>query len=194
MEQWLSEDKQAVFHEEFCRSTNWSWTLLNLTGDQWRERSSETLQVNGSYFVTMWASRFWTSIEVWWGHCQQYLNMKIIYQSNFYSANISSEARLSAATAESVFNSKIKETVPHQCAIRHAVVYGGKAESKRCFLKVTTEVAEWTDSGKLFETDGAREWKALVLVLVLTLGTYRPIPLFDLSERDRSDVASMEWR
>ena len=35
-----------------------------------------------------------------------------INQSNFYSANIPSEARLSGATAKSVFNSKIKETVP----------------------------------------------------------------------------------
>ena len=35
-----------------------------------------------------------------------------INQSNFYSANIPSEARLSGATAKSVFNSKIEETVP----------------------------------------------------------------------------------
>ena len=35
-----------------------------------------------------------------------------INQSNFYSANIPGEARLSGVTAESVFNSKIKETVP----------------------------------------------------------------------------------
>ena len=35
-----------------------------------------------------------------------------INQSNFYSANISSEARLRGATAKSVFNSKIEETVP----------------------------------------------------------------------------------
>ena len=33
-------------------------------------------------------------------------------ESNFYSANIPSEARLGGVTAESVFNSKIKETVP----------------------------------------------------------------------------------
>ena len=40
-----------------------------------------------------------------------------INQSNFYSANIPSEARLSGATAESVLNSKI-ETVPwHQRAV-----------------------------------------------------------------------------
>ena len=35
-----------------------------------------------------------------------------INQSNFYGANIPGEARLSGATAESVFNSKIEETVP----------------------------------------------------------------------------------
>ena len=39
----------------------------------------------------------------------------LINQSNFYSANIPGTARLSGATAESVFNSKIDETVPwHQ--------------------------------------------------------------------------------
>ena len=36
----------------------------------------------------------------------------IINQSNFYSTNIPSEARLSGTTAKSVFNSKIEETVP----------------------------------------------------------------------------------
>ena len=35
-----------------------------------------------------------------------------INQSNFYSANIPGEARFSGATAKSVFNSKIEETVP----------------------------------------------------------------------------------
>ena len=35
-----------------------------------------------------------------------------INQSNFYSVNIPGEARLSGATAKSVFNSKIEETVP----------------------------------------------------------------------------------
>ena len=35
-----------------------------------------------------------------------------INQSNFYSANIPGKARLSGATAESVFNCKIEETVP----------------------------------------------------------------------------------
>ena len=35
-----------------------------------------------------------------------------INQSNFYSANIPGEARLSGATAKSEFNSEIEETVP----------------------------------------------------------------------------------
>ena len=35
-----------------------------------------------------------------------------INQSNFYTTNIPGEARLSGTTAESVFNSKIEETVP----------------------------------------------------------------------------------
>ena len=43
-------------------------------------------------------------------HDAEYHN-QFINQSNFYSANIPSEARLSGATAESVFNSKIEETV-----------------------------------------------------------------------------------
>ena len=37
--------------------------------------------------------------------------LKSINQSNFYSANIPGEARLSGATAKAVFNSKIEETV-----------------------------------------------------------------------------------
>ena len=73
---------------------------------------------------------------------------------------------------------------------------GGKAKSKRCvfrcFLKVATEIAERTDSGRLFQRDGVQEWKALAPVLVLTLGTDRLWTLFDLRERDESDVVSME--
>ena len=42
---------------------------------------------------------------------QQYFNQSI-NQTIFYSANIPREAKLSGATAESVFNSKIKATVP----------------------------------------------------------------------------------
>ena len=52
-------------------------------------------------------------------------------------------------------------------------------------------MAERTDSG-LFQRDGAQEWNALAPVLVLTLGTDRLLSLFDLCERDGSDVASME--
>ena len=77
-------------------------------------------------------------------------------------------------------------------------IYGGKARSKRYvfryFLKVATEMAEQTDSGRLFQRDEAQEWKALAPVLVLTLGTDKLFSLFDLSEREGIDVASMEWR
>ena len=37
--------------------------------------------------------------------------VKLINQLNFYSTNIPGKAKLSGATAESVFNSKIEETV-----------------------------------------------------------------------------------
>ena len=55
-------------------------------------------------------------------------------------------------------------------------------------------MAERTDSGRLFPRDGAQEWKALPPVLVLTLGTDKLLSLFDLSEGEGSDAASMEWR
>ena len=47
----------------------------------------------------------------------------------------------------------------------------------------------WTDRlrRRLFQRDRVQEWKALVPELVLTLGTNRLIPLFDLSEWDASD-------
>ena len=45
--------------------------------------------------------------------------------------------------------------------MEHDGIYEGKAKSKRCvfrsFLKVVTEMAEWTDSGKLFQREGAQE-------------------------------------
>ena len=86
-----------------------------------------------------------------------------------------------------VFDSKIKETFPlHQQARGSDGNYGGKAKSKRCvfryFLKVATEMAERTDTRRLFQSDGAQEWKALAPVLVLTLGTNKLLSLFDLSE------------
>ena len=77
-------------------------------------------------------------------------------------------------------------------------IYGGKANqrdvSSDTFLKVTTELAEWTDSGRLFQGDRTQEWKALAPVLVLTQGTDKLLSLFDLSEREEIDAASMEWR
>ena len=64
----------------------------------------------------------------------------------------------------------------------------------RRLLKVATEVAERTDSGRLFQREGAQELKALAPVLVLILGMDRVIPLFDLSERDGRAVAIKDWR
>ena len=55
-------------------------------------------------------------------------------------------------------------------------------------------MAEQTDCGRLFQRDGAQEWKVLAPVLVLTLGTDKLLSLFDLSEQEGIDVASMEWR
>ena len=75
-------------------------------------------------------------------------------------------------------------------------IYGGKAKSERCvfrcFLKVATEMAERAASRRLFQRDGAQESKALVPVLVFTLGTDRLLSLFDLGEQDESDAASTE--
>ena len=84
-----------------------------------------------------------------------------IKQPNFHSANIPGVARLSGATSKSVLNSKMDEAVPQcQQVIGHVGVYGGKVRSKRYvlrhFLKVETEVDEWTDS-KLFQREGAQE-------------------------------------
>ena len=55
-------------------------------------------------------------------------------------------------------------------------------------------MAEPTDSGKLFQRDGAHELKAFAPVMVLILGMDRVIPLFDLSERDRREMAIKERR
>ena len=123
-----------------------------------------------------------------------YHNIQSINQLNFHSANIPGEARLSGVTAESVFNSKIDGAVPeHQRVIRCAGVYGGKAKSKGCILKVETEMAEPTDSGRLFHSERVQEWNALAPVLVLTLLTNRRILLFDLSERNVSDTYSVSF-
>ena len=77
-------------------------------------------------------------------------------------------------------------------------IYGGKAKWMkyvvRYFLKVATELAERTDSGRSFQRDEAQEWKALAPVLVLTLGTDKLLSLFDISEREGIEAASMEWR
>ena len=61
-------------------------------------------------------------------------------------------------------------------------------------MKVATEMAERTDSGRLFQRDKVQELKALAPVLVLTLGTDRLVSLLNLSEWDGSDATRMEWR
>ena len=53
-------------------------------------------------------------------------------------------------------------------------------------------MAERTDSGRLFQRDGAQEWNALSSVLGSTLGTDGLIPLFVLSEQDGSYTARIE--
>ena len=98
-----------------------------------------------------------------------------------------------------MLNSKINEAVlQRQQVIRHAGVYGGKAWSRRYvlrhFLKVATEVDNWTNSGKLFQREGAQELNDLFPALALTLGTDKVIPLCDLSERNGGGVASKECR
>ena len=91
-----------------------------------------------------------------------------IDQLTFISANLPSKSRLTGMMAKSVLNSKIDEAF---CNIGRAGVYRGKAKSKRCvlrcFLKVATERAERTYSGRLFQKEGAQEWNTLVPVLVL---------------------------
>ena len=59
---------------------------------------------------------------------------QLINQSNFYSANIPSIARLSGTTARSVFKSEVDEVILyHQQAVMSVGVYREKAKSKRCF-------------------------------------------------------------
>ena len=115
-----------------------------------------------------------------------------VYQSlnqpGFNSSNMSNEARLGGVTAEWISNDKFSSP-RHQQVIGHAGVDGGKAKSKRCifrcFWKVGFEGTKQTDTGRLFHGEG------LVPALVLMLGTDRAIPLYDLSERDGSDVTNI---
>ena len=82
--------------------------------------------------------------------------------------------------------------------MRSDSIYGQKAKPKKCvfryFLKVATEMAEQIDSGRLFQRDGAQEWKPLAPVLVFTLGTDKLLSMFDLSEWEGIKVVSMECR
>ena len=83
---------------------------------------------------------------------------------------------------------RIQDSVQkHQQTIGCAGLYEGKATSKRFvfrrLLKDAVEGADRTKRGSLFHRVGPQEREALALVLVLTLGTEKLIPLFDLSER-----------
>ena len=60
-------------------------------------------------------------------HLSEQINQSI-NQSNFYSANIPGEARLSGATAKSVFNSKIDEASMLKC-----LALGHKPENEPTF-------------------------------------------------------------
>ena len=63
-----------------------------------------------------------------------------INQINFYSANIPGEARLSGATARSVFKNVVVEVISkHQQTIEHTGVYGGKAKSKKVCFETLSE-------------------------------------------------------
>ena len=98
-----------------------------------------------------------------------------INQSNFYNTNIPGVSWLSGATARSVFKSKVDEAIPgHQ----QAGVYGGIKSKRyvlRRLLKVATKVAEWTDSGRLFQREGVQDLNALAPALVWILRNDRVI-------------------
>ena len=76
-------------------------------------------------------------------------------------------------------------------------IYVGKPILKRCvfryFLKVATELAERTDSGRLFQRDEAQEWIALAPVLLLILGSDKLLSLFDLSKREGIDAGGIQF-
>ena len=67
-----------------------------------------------------------------------------------------------------MFNSK-----NHKAVRNINGAYGRNTKSKGCVLrhslKEATEVAEWTDRGRLFQREGACERNALAPVVVLTL-------------------------
>ena len=71
---------------------------------------------------------------------------------------------------------------------------GGKTKSERSvlnsFLKIKVEVVEGTDSGMLFQRQGAQDSP----FTLSALGTNRVISLFDLNNLGGSGVAIMKWR
>ena len=74
MGQAYSEDKQAAFHKECCRSTNWSWTLfyILLVTNERNEavENCEYMKVTLSQCGPVNSEH-----EVWWGQSLQYLTM-----------------------------------------------------------------------------------------------------------------------
>ena len=58
--------------------------------------------------------------------------------------------------------------------------------------QVSTEGAERTGCGRLLHRARKQGQNALASVLVLTLGTNRMIPLYDLNAQDGSGLASMD--
>ena len=77
-------------------------------------------------------------------------------------------------------------------------MYGGKAKSKRYvvrrLLRVTVGGADRTKRGSLFSRVRLHERKALAPVLLLTLGTERLMPLFDLSERCKINGVNIAFK
>ena len=127
------------------------------------------------------------------------VSVQLINQSNFYSTNIPSKARLSGGQPNQCSTAKSRKQFrninrPWGVTVSMGERPGQRDGVFRYFLKVATEMAERTVSGRLFQRDRAQEWKALAPVLVLALGTDKLLSLFDLSEREGIDVASIEWR
>ena len=74
-------------------------------------------------------------------------HLQSINQSNFYSANIPAEDRLSGATTKSVFNSNIEETVSVTSTGHGQWPYlwgGGWGQIKEICLQIFLEGSNWT--------------------------------------------------
>ena len=110
---------------------------------------NEMQQLN-SHRSIIQSINFWQCQYLWWSHAQWHGSRFGVQQQNWWSSSITSTG--------------------------HRVCWcqWGKGQVKemslRGFLKVATEVAEWTDSGRLFQREEVQEWNALAPALVLTLG------------------------